>query len=194
MSGRSLRMEPLARAQVVAAGAAMARAGLVRAAEGNLSVRLDWTQILVTPSGCDKGRLIGPELLLFRLDVPPPPGVSSEVLAHLVTYRHVPEVQAIAHGHPPAVLALAARGVAPDPALLCEGAIILPRVGWVPDHPPGSLDLAEACAAALTGAPAAVMVRHGAIATGRTPGEAVMRLEVLDLLARLALDAPGGRR
>ena len=194
MSGRSLRMETLARAQVVAAGAAMGRAGLVRAAEGNLSVRLDWTQILVTPSGCEKGRLVSPDLVLFRLDVPPPPGVSSEVLAHLATYRRSPDVQAIAHGHPPAVLALAARGVAPDPALLCEGALILPKVGWVQDFPPGSRDLAEACAAALAGAPVAVMARHGAIATGRTPREAVMRLEILELLARLALDSPGKAR
>jgi L-fuculose-phosphate aldolase len=187
-------MEVLARAQVVAAGAAMARAGLVRAAEGNLSVRLDWTQILVTPSGCDKGRLAAADLVLFRLDVPPPSGVSSEVLAHLATYRRLPDVQAIAHGHPPAVLALAARGVAPDPALLCEGALILPKVGWVPDHPPGSRDLAEACATALAGAPVAVMARHGAITTGRTPAEAVMRLETLELLARLALDSPGARK
>jgi L-fuculose-phosphate aldolase len=187
-------MEALARAELVAAGAAMARAGLLRAAEGNLSVRLDWTQVLVTPSGRHKGRLTAPELVLFRLDVPPPPGASSEVLAHLQTYRRSPDVQAIAHGHPPAVLALASRGVAPDPVLLCEGALIVPRVAWVGDLPPGSRELADACAAALVGAPAAVMVRHGAIATGRTLAEAVMRLETLELLARLALDSGVGTR
>lgn len=181
------------RAEVVAAGATLARLGLVRGAEGNISVRVDAERCLVTPAGRSKGRLRGAELVVCRIDDEPAAGASSEALAHLLVYRRCPEVGALVHAHPPAVLALATRGAVPDPGLLREGGLLVERVARVPALAPGSRELAQECALAIARAPAAVMARHGALTAGATLRQALQRMEVLELLAQTALAAHGGR-
>ncbi|MGV8038783.1 MAG: class II aldolase/adducin family protein [Thermoanaerobaculaceae bacterium] len=196
MAGRELNdtlREQRLRAEIVAAGATLARLGLVRGAEGNISARIDGKRFLVTPSGWSKGRLVGADLVLCRVDAEPAPGASSEALAHLLTYRRCPEVAALVHAHPPAVLALATRGAIPDPGLLREGGLLVPRVARVPSLAPGTRELAEECAVALGRAPAVVMARHGAMTSGDTLRQALQRMEVLELLAQTALSAHGGR-
>jgi L-fuculose-phosphate aldolase len=177
----------------VAAGATLARLGLVRGAEGNISARVDEEHVLITPSGWAKGRLVGAELVLCEIDSDPPSGASSESLAHLLSYRSSPGLGALVHAHPPAVLALATRGAIPDPGLLREGGLLVPKVARVPALSPGTRELAEECARALGRAPAAVMARHGAITGGATLREALQRMEILELLAQTALSAHGGR-
>jgi L-fuculose-phosphate aldolase len=179
--------EPLRRAELVAAGAALVRRGLVRGREGNLSCRLEARTILLTPRGADKGRLAGPDLVLCRLDEPPAERASSEALAHLAVYRRCPAAQAIVHAHPRDVLALSGRGRLPDPGLLDEGLAIVPRIENVPPLPPGSERLAEACADALARAPVAVVRRHGVFCSGGDIWEALQRVEVVELLAGIAL-------
>ncbi len=191
--GEACLLEQRLRAEIVAAGATLARLGLVRGAEGNISVRLDDRRCLVTPSGWSKGRLVGARLVLCEIDGEPASGASSEALAHLLTYRRCPEVAALVHAHPPAVLALATRGAIPDPGLLREGGLLVPRIARVPALPPGSRELAEECALALGRGPAVVMARHGAMTSGATLREALQRMEILELLAATALAAHGGR-
>lgn len=184
--------EALARAELVAAGAALAREGLIRGREGNLSCRLPDGRLLLTPRGTDKGRLTGARLVACRLDEPLPAEVSSEALMHFAIYRHCPAVGAIVHAHPPFVLSLESRGRLPSPSSLKEGEAVVPKIARVPLFPPGSPELAEACARALKRAPLAVMARHGAVAVGSGPADALARLEVAELLARIALVQPGG--
>lgn len=177
----------------MAAGATLTRLGMVRGAEGNISARLDQRRLLITPSGWAKGRLVGAGLVLCEIGSDPPPGASSEALAHLLSYRTGPELGALVHAHPPAVLALATRGAIPDPGLLREGGLLVPRVARVPALAPGTRELAEECARALGRAPAVVMARHGAMTAGATLREALQRMEILELLAQTALSAHGGR-
>lgn len=185
-----MRGEARQRAELVAVGAALERQGLVRGGEGNLSCRLDGGWVLLTPRGVRKGRLAGAALLRASLDEPLPPAASSEAALHLEVYRRVPAAGAIVHAHPPAVLALSLGwpdNPAPDVSLLPEGEAVLGAVAVVPALAPGSRELAAAAAAALASAPAAVMLHHGAVATGQTPQQALERLELLELLARLEL-------
>jgi L-fuculose-phosphate aldolase len=176
------------RAELVAAGAAMARQGLVRGREGNLSCRLDHETVLATPSGWDKGRLTGRCLVRCRLSEAPPARASSEIVTHLVVYLALGDVGGIVHAHPPATLALASRGIAPNPRRLKEGEALIGKIEVVPALTPGSFELAEACALALGRAPAVVLADHGAFARGRDLTEALIRLETLELLARVTLE------
>ncbi|HUK13300.1 MAG TPA: class II aldolase/adducin family protein [Thermoanaerobaculaceae bacterium] len=180
------------RAELVAVGAALAREGLVRGREGNLSCRLDDARVLLTPKGADKGRLSARELICCGVDGPPPAGASSEALLHLEVYRRCPEVAALVHAHPGQVLALDARGALPDGSGLKEAALVLKRIARVPVLPPGSRELAVACAEALRRAPVAVMARHGAVAAGRDAWEALERVEVLELVAAITLARRNG--
>ena len=179
--------EPLRRAELVAAGATLSRRGLIRGREGNLSCRLDAHFVLLTPRGADKGRLAASDLVRCRLDEPPPHRASTEALAHLAAYRRCPAARALVHAHPPALLALTSRGQLPDPALLDEGPALVPRIENVAPLPPGSERLAEACAEALARAPVAVVRRHGVFCSGADIWQALERVELVELLAGIAL-------
>lgn len=180
-------LEARLRCELVAAGAVLARRGLVRAREGNLSCRVDGNRVLLTPRGADKGMLAAADLICCGLDGELPAGASSESLMHLETYRSCPDVRALVHAHPAGVLGLEARGGLPDPAGLKEGEALVGKVARVPVYPPGSLQLAQACARALRRSPVAVMARHGVVAAGDDVWEALARVEAIELLAQVAL-------
>lgn len=185
-------VEALRRAELVAVGATLSRRELIRGREGNLSCRLDDRTILLTPRGADKGRLLPSDLIRCRLDQPPPDQASTEAPTHMAVYRRCPEVRALVHAHPPALLALAARGRRPDPELLEEGKVLVPRLELLLPMPPGSGRLAEACATALTRVPVAVVRGHGVFCTGDDVWQALERVQVVELLAGLALAGQGG--
>ncbi len=185
---RELRL----RAELVAAGARLARLGLVRGGEGNLSARLGSGHVLISPRGADKGRLSMPSLVRRALAGGGGDEASTEAVVHLAVYRRCPEVGALVHAHPGAVLALDALGGVPEPAALLEGPVVVPRIVRVPPLAPGGEALAAACAEALRGAPVAVLSAHGVLAAGRDAAEAVFRVEVTELLASVALAAKTG--
>ncbi len=175
------------RAELVAAGAALARLGLIRGREGNLSCRLDDGAILLTPRGTDKARLFAFDLVRCTASGPPPARASSEAMAHLATYRRNPSIGALVHAHPRAVLSLATRALLPDPNVLEEGRALVPRVELLPPLAPGSEDLATACASALALAPAVVVRRHGIFTAGDDVWQALERALVVEHLASIAL-------
>lgn len=176
---------------MVAVGSALSRRGLIRGREGNISCRLDDGDILLTPRGADKGRLSGSDLIRCAPDVPPPREASSEAKAHLEVYRRCPEARALVHAHPPAVLALSALGRVPSPELLLEGKGLVSRIEFVPAFPPGSQELADACARAVRVAPAVVLREHGALSAGTDLWQALERVEVMELLASIELARSG---
>lgn len=189
-----------ARAAIVAACARLAARGLVVAAEGNASVRLDEQTLLVTPSGRRKDELRPADLVVVGLasdparDTAVTPRPTSDLAVHRAIYRACPDVGAIVHAHPPAALSLTLAGERPDPAVLPETALLLPNVPLVPFAPPGSPELAERIAAAFRAGSerpvrAVLLERHGIVAVGGSIEEAVDRLELADLLCRVWRDA-----
>lgn len=177
------------RLELIAAGAMLEQAGLILAGEGNLSVRIGRRGFLITPRGCDKGRLEPADLVMVSWQQPSiPPRASSETRIHSAVYRLRPEVVAVTHAHPPAIQALARDGRAPDCSLLTEGGDLLGTVGWVPALPPGSVELAEATAHALARSPACVLAQHGAVTVGGSVDQATRRMLLLERLAELSAD------
>src|SRR6202035_4283260 len=78
--------------------------GFVAATDGNLSVRLDETHLLVTPTCISKGRMRTSDMVIVDMDGRRLAGkrrVSSEIGMHLLIYRLRPDVQGIVHAHPP---------------------------------------------------------------------------------------------
>ncbi|MEW6336201.1 MAG: class II aldolase/adducin family protein [Acidobacteriota bacterium] len=181
------------RSELVAAGAELSRLGLIRAGEGNFSARIEGDRFLLTRAGAAKRRLVAHSLALCGCRSELPAGASSEGRMHQAVYRAFPEVAAIVHAHPPAVLALVARGGWPDVSRLTEAALLVGAVSRVEALPPGSAELAEAVARALRGATVAVMVGHGIVGVGATVEQAVARVLTVDLLAGILLHAGGPR-
>ena len=170
--------------------------GLISAAEGNLSVRLDDRRLLVSPTGARKDELEADDLVVVR------PGhderaarsrsglaPSSDLAIHLAVHAARPDLGAMVHAHLPAAMALTAAGEVPDPTLLPETALLLPRVPFVPFGEMGSDELAGRIARAFSEAPeplatAVILERHGAIALGPDVRTAVDRLELVEVLCR----------
>jgi len=205
--------EAVLRVAICAAGRRLGSRGLIAAAEGNLSVRLDHGGTLITtPAGRRKDELQPDDLVTVSLDPSngvPPTGrrPSSDIAIHRAIYRARPDVVAIAHAHLPVSMALTLTGEIPDPSALPETALFLPVLPLVPFGAMGSDELAARIASALAPPapplPGAVLLeRHGALAVGSAAGEdrdeeaiaralieAVDRLELVDVLCRVWRDA-----
>ena len=161
---------------IVRAGARLGRRGLIAAAEGNLSCRLDDGSILVTPSGYRKDELTVDDLVdldsagvVAASDGGPPP--TSDLAIHLAVYEARPDIRAVAHAHLPASMGLTLAGERPDASALPETAALLRDVPFVPFGEMGSVELAGRIAAAFVGDPGAapvavILERHGAVAVG----------------------------
>ena len=114
-------------------------------------------------------------------------GPSSDLAIHLAVHAARPDVTVVAHAHLPASLALTLAGEVPDPALLPETALFIPRLPYLTFGIPGSEELAARIAGALAEPPepyadVVLLERHGAVAVGSEPGTAIDRLELLEVL------------
>ena len=192
-----------ATAALIAAGRRLGERGLISGGEGNLSVRLDAERLLITPTGRRKNELGSDDLVVIRPghaeaegDARSRSGLgpSSDLRIHLAVHAGRPDLGAVVHAHLPASMALTLAGEIPDPAVLPETALLLPRLPVLPYGEMGSQDLAERVAAALAGGhdgpvEAVVLERHGAIAVGPDAAAAVDRLELIEVLCRTWLDA-----
>ena len=109
-------------------------------------------------------------------------------------FRSRPDIGAVVHAHLPASMALTLAGEIPDPASLPETALLVPRLPFVPLGVPGSSELAQRIAVALSEPPdplptIALLERHGAVAVGGDLDQAVDRLELVEVLCRTWRDA-----
>jgi L-fuculose-phosphate aldolase len=204
--------EAVLRDAICAAGRRLGARGLIGAAEGNLSIRLDGGRLLTTPAGRRKDELRPDDLATVPLDpaagpAPSGPRPSSDIAIHRAVYRARSDVVAIAHAHLPVSMALTLAGEIPDPSALPETAYHLPVLPLVPFAAMGSDELARRIATSLAPAdpplPGAVLLeRHGALAVGSAFGgaagsasleaalvQAVDRLELVDVLCRVWRDA-----
>jgi L-fuculose-phosphate aldolase len=211
---RGLGNDRRLRDAIVAAGRRLAARNLIAGGEGNLSVRLADGRLLITPAGRRKDELRREDLVVVGPDGQMVAGAgsarpSSDLGLHLAVYEARADVVAYVHAHVPAAMALTVAGRPPDPTLLPETELLLPRLPVVALAPPGSEALARALAAALAAPPeplptAALLERHGAVTIGSGGPEdqeaglaaAVDRMELVDVLCRVWRDAVllgGGR-
>ena len=179
------------RAQVAAIARLLHSAGWVANHDGNVTAR-DGGRFLATPTATSK-RLIG-ERDLIEVDakgqVIGHGKVFGEIGLHLAVYERRPDVGCVVHAHPPNATAITASRDNPiERPFLAEALVSLgPRIPKTPYAQPG-----EAARAAL--APWCELVdvvllgNHGVIAWGADPEQAVLRLELVEHLARIAIAA-----
>jgi L-fuculose-phosphate aldolase len=168
------------RSDVAAASAALARAGLVIGAAGNVSARAG-DLVAVTPTGARLGALAPDEIAIVDLAgtlVAGPLAPTSELPLHLGVYEHF-DAAAVVHTHPPMATALAC--VADE--LPCFHYTLLALGGSVrvaPYATYGTDDLAAGVVAALDGRKAALMASHGAVTYGDDLQAAIDATELLE--------------
>lgn len=178
------------REEIVRYGRMLHARGFVAAMDGNLSVRLDSTRLLVTPTGVSKGAMRPADLVVVDLEGKQVAGrrsVTSEIGMHLLIYRMRPGVRAIVHAHPPTATGFAAAGMALTEPLVCEvviglGCIPLARYGT-----PGTSELAQTLEPFVPNYDAILMSNHGVVAYADTLEHAYMKMETVEHFAQIAL-------
>ena len=161
---------------------------LTVSAGGNMSMRINDREIIITPSGRNKGLLRPEDMVKVSIDgeVLSDGKPSIEHRFHLALYRMNPETNAVVHCHPLNCVALAVRNTEMRCNLTPEGAILLGHVPMIGYYTPGSEELVEAVAKEGH-CRAMLMERHGALTQGRTIEEAYNRMEELEFQAKLQL-------
>ncbi|MDW5563841.1 MAG: class II aldolase/adducin family protein [Methanomassiliicoccus sp.] len=159
-------------------------------AGGNLSLRLDESTALITPSGTIKG-LLAPEQMI-RVSIETGKAEkgrpSMETPFHTGIYRSRPEVGAVIHLHPPSCTVLALLHRTLRPAITPEGVLVLGNfVPMIAYATPGSEELAQNIVTQLGTANSCLLESHGALAVGRDVMDAFGRMETMEYIASLQL-------
>jgi L-fuculose-phosphate aldolase len=166
--------------------------GLIAGPDGNVSVRITYDHVLVTPRGFSKANVEEHDLVLVSLDGNRIGGrheASSEVAMHLAIYHAREDVNAIVHAHPPVATAFAVAGQSLPGNVLPELAVQMGDVPLVPYATPGTDALADAMSPWLPNHDAFLLANHGATTLGCTLAEAHQRMESLEHGANILLTA-----
>lgn len=166
--------------------------GMTTTSGGNLSIKDDDGSIWITPKGVDKGTLTAKDIIKVLPDetyegIHEP---SSEFPFHAAIYRARPDIKAIVHAHPPALVSFAITRKIPDTRIVPKASEICGKVGYAKYALPGSERLGDVIAAKFKeGHETVLMENHGVVAVGNSLMHAFQRLETLDFCARLILKA-----
>lgn len=179
--------ESYARAMLAEICARLYDRNLTVSAGGNMSVRLNDDEILITPSGRNKGYLSDEDMIVLDMNGDPltKGRPSIEKFMHLALYRCNEGTNAVIHCHPLNCIALTMKGrIKTD--LTPEGVLLLGHVPTIGYFTPGSQELVNAVEA-NSDSNAILMERHGAVTQGADLEEAYDRMEELEFQARLQM-------
>jgi len=165
--------------------------GWVANHDGNVTAR-DGSRFLATPTATSK-RLIQDRDLIevdAKGQVIGRGKAFGELGLHLAIYERRPDVSCVVHAHPPYATAIsAARDNPIETPFIAEAVVSLgPRIPKIPYAQPG--DAAKVALAPWCELVDAVLVgNHGVFAWGADPEQALLRLELVEHLARIAIAA-----
>lgn len=166
--------------------------GMTTTSGGNLSIKDENGDVWITPAGIDKGSLTNKDIVQVKPDgtIIGKHRPSSELPFHLSTYKQRPDVKAVLHAHPPALVSFSIVRKQPDTRLIPDVDLVCGEVGIAEYGLPGSDDLGEKIAAVLRkGINTVILENHGIVVVGKDLFEAFMSFETLDYSARLEINA-----
>ena len=166
--------------------------GMTTTSGGNLSIRDDNGDVWITPAGVDKGTLTSKDIIQIKPDgtIIGKHRPSSELPFHQSIYAQRPDIHAIVHAHPPALVSFSIVRRIPDTRIIPNVNIICGEVGMAVYGLPGSDDLGEKIASVIKqGINTVLLENHGTVAVGEDLFKAFMAFETLDFCARLEIDA-----
>ncbi|SFB39049.1 L-fuculose-phosphate aldolase [Cohnella sp. OV330] len=168
------------------------RFGMTTTSGGNLSVLDGDGDIWITPAGVDKGSLRREDIVRVRADgshqgLHKP---SSEFPFHQAIYRARPDLRAVVHAHPPALVSFSIVRKVPNVDMLPGEREICGEVGIAPYALPGSAQLGANIAAVFAEGKRCVMLEnHGIVVGGDTLADAYKAFETLEFCARMEIQA-----
>lgn len=170
----------------------LAARGLIAGQDGNLSVRLSPTRVLVTPRGLIKGLLSPSDMVEVDLSGRKRRGrrnPTSELDLHLRILARRPDVGAVVHAHPPTATGFAVAGEGFENFVLPEIILLFGRVPLVPYGTTGTPELGDQVEPYIDRHDGLLLANHGAVTVGPTLDAAWIRMESLEHAARIIFTA-----
>jgi len=166
--------------------------GMTTTSGGNLSILEENGDLWITPAGVDKGSLTPADIMRVTPDgkVSGPHRPSVELPFHQWIYQRRPDLRAIVHAHPPALVAFSLVRKIPDTSLIPNMHLVCGEAGMAEYGLPGSADLGAKIAKVFAqGCNAVMLENHGAVVGAPDLFGAFMAFETLDFCARLEIAA-----
>lgn len=166
--------------------------GMTTTSGGNLSILDENGDIWITPGSVDKGSLSRKDIIQVKPDgtvigIHKP---SSEFPVHERIYRARPDIRAILHAHPPALVAFSIVRKIPETKLIPNFVEICGNVSIAPYDVPGSTGLSIKVTNEFQKGNNVVMLEnHGVFVGASDLFKAFMSFETLDYCARLQIEA-----
>jgi L-fuculose-phosphate aldolase len=159
---------------------------------GNLSIRDDNGDVWVTPARVDKGSLRREDIVCVHPDGTSegrhPP--SSEFPFHKAIYETRPDLGAIVHAHPVALVAFSIVGQVPNTRLFHRASHVCGQAGFAPYALPGSAVLGQSIASIFKQKfNCVVLENHGVAVGGAQMQQAFQRFETFEFTAKTIIKA-----
>jgi len=191
--------EQALRDAIVEVGRRLYARGYTASNDGNISVRLDGTRLLMTPKSVCKGFMKPDMMCITDLDGRKLSGdrdPSSEMQMHLEVYRQRPDANAVVHAHPPTATGFAVAGIPLDRAVLAEVVTTLGSVPIAEYATPSTRELPDAVRKYVKAHDGMLLANHGALTLGADVFAAYYKMETIEHFAKISLVARllGGER
>jgi L-fuculose-phosphate aldolase len=167
------------------------RSGMTTTSGGNISIIDESGDIWVTPSAIDKGTLRPTDIICVRKNgtIEGRHKPSSEYPFHMAIYKCRPDIKAIIHAHPPALVSFSIVRQIPDTNVIPQAKYICGPIGYAPYEIPGSIELGNVIAKEFNkGYHAVIMENHGTVVGGSNLSDTFQRFETLEFCARTLIN------
>jgi L-fuculose-phosphate aldolase len=162
--------------------------GFVSATDGNVSVRLDETKILCTPTSLPKEKIKQSDLIIIDLNGNILSGKrkpSTEIKMHLAIYKNRKDVNAVVHAHPPYATAFASSKLALDVPFLPEVILTIGKIPVCKYATPSTDEVVKSILPFVDKTNVLLLQNHGAVTYGKNLDEAYYLLEKLEHTAKI---------
>lgn len=159
---------------------------------GNLSIRDESGDIWISPARVDKGNLTRNDIVCVRSDgtvdgLHPP---SSEFPFHKAIYKARPDIKAIVHAHPIALVAFSICRQTPNTRLFHQAHSVCGQTGFAPYACPGSEQLGVNIASTFSeGCDSVILENHGVVVAGESLQQAFERFEAFEFVGKTLIKA-----
>ena len=154
------------REQICEVGRRVWLKGWVASNDGNISMKLDDTYIITTPTGVSKGFLSPDMLVKIDMDGNVRGGYlkpSSESKIHIEAYRQRDDIGAVVHAHPPVCTGYAVANIPLDFQTLPEIIISLGSIPLAEYGTPSTTELSDSIKELVKCHDAVLLANHGAM-------------------------------
>ncbi len=184
--------EYMVKQDIIEAGRRMYNRQFVASNDGNISVRVSESAMIITPTGVSKGYMQTEDLIKVDLDGNVLSGdrkPSSEMKMHIAVYRNRTDVMAVCHAHPQKATAFAVARQLCDKIALPEVIFSIGSVALTEYATPTTEEVPKSIEEVIKTSDAVLLANHGALTVGADVFDAYYKMETLEHFAGITLYA-----